>query len=309
MARPGGVWRLALGVVAFVVFSSGNVALVGLPFAGLLLAAGPSSARDWVLVVVAFLLGALGVLSPASHSQLDGVVSAYIVLVSVSFVSIALLQPASFLRMGLRATLWATAAVVGLSWLVWGGLPVAVLQWEATREAGRAAWMVVERLHQAVTLVDPVVRVESATLPAMLWLETLAGLALAWQLHVRLARRPLGEPLRPFREFRFGDHWIWAVVGALMVWVLPALAGLRGAALNVSVVLAALYLLRGAAVVTAFAATTGVSAIALVVSAVAAVALVVPLLVLLPGLCTLGVTDTWLQFRHRLAGRSPHTRG
>jgi hypothetical protein len=70
-----------------------------------------------------------------------------------------------------------------------------------------------------------------------------------------------------------------------------------------------LYLLRGAAVVTAFAATTGVSAMALVASAVAAVVLVIPLLVLLPGLCTLGVTDTWLQFRHRLAGRAPHTRG
>jgi hypothetical protein len=46
-----------------------------------------------------------------------------------------------------------------------------------------------------------------------------------------------------------------------------------------------------------------------VASAVAAVVLVIPLLVLLPGLCTLGVTDTWLQFRHRLAGRAPHTRG
>lgn len=309
MTRPGGVWRLALGVVAFILmFSPGSLALLGLPLAGLLLAAGPSTARDWVVVVVAALLGVLAILAPA-HTRLDAVINAYLVLVSVAFVSITLLQPASFLRMALRATLWATAAVVGLSWVVWGGLPVAALQWEATREAGRATWMVVEWLPRAVTLVEPVVRLESTTVPAMLWLETLAGLALAWQLHVRLARRPLGEPLRPFREFRFGDHWIWAVVGALTVWLLPALAALKGAALNVSVVLAALYLLRGAAVVTAFAATTGVSAMALLASAVAAVVLVIPLLVLLPGLCTLGVTDTWLQFRHRLAGRAPHTRG
>ena len=32
-------------------------------------------------------------------------------------------------------------------------------------------------------------------------------------------------------------------------------------------------------------------------------ALAVPLLLVLPGLATLGMTDTWLEFRRRLAGR------
>ena len=137
MARPGGVWRLALGVLAFVLFSSGNVALVGLPFAGLLLAAGPSGVRDWVLVVVALLLGALGILSPTSHGQLDGVVSAYIVLVSVCFVSIALLQPASFLRMGLSATATFTTNHDWVSWagrvcIVWSPSPHQATGYEVT---------------------------------------------------------------------------------------------------------------------------------------------------------------------------------
>jgi hypothetical protein len=36
------------------------------------------------------------------------------------------------------------------------------------------------------------------------------------------------------------------------------------------------------------------------VGAVVAAALAVPLLFLVPGLATLGVTDTWLEFRRRL---------
>ena len=78
-------------------------------------------------------------------------------------------------------------------------------------------------------------------------------------------------------------------------------------ALNVTVVLGALYLLRGAAVVAAFAAATGVSIATLVGGAVVGVVLVLPMVLLVPGLWTLGVSDIWLQFRRRLASRPTHT--
>jgi len=55
--------------------------------------------------------------------------------------------------------------------------------------------------------------------------------------------------------------------------------------------------------VVALAAAIGVSNAALAVGAVVAGVLAFPLLVVLPGLWALGVSDTWLEFRRRLASR------
>jgi hypothetical protein len=312
MARPGGVWRLALGVASFALLDPGGLGLLGLPLAGLLLVAGPTRPHEWVAVVLASAAG-VATLAPRADTQVDALVNAYVLLVSAAFVCVALVASnrggAGALRMAARALLWGIAGTVLLATAIWGGVPWREIAWQTTHGVRAALMHRLSGVSLDLAVVDRVIGSVSGTAPALLALETFAGLSLAWQLHVRLATRPLGQALAPFREFRFGDLWVWGVVASITVWLVPALAGLKMAALNVSVVLAALYLLRGAAVVAAFAATTGVSAMALVFSAVAAVALVVPLLVVLPGLCTLGVTDTWLQFRHRLAGRPPHRRG
>ncbi len=156
----------------------------------------------------------------------------------------------------------------------------------------------------AFAVYEPVVRFVSDTVPATLALQTLAGLTLAWQWHRRLARNPLGPPPAPFREFRFGDHWVWAIIVALVGWITPVVAGLKLAALNILVVLGGLYLVRGIAIVVACAAAFGIAPAALVIGAVVAAALALPLLLLLPGLATLGITDTWLEFRRRLKARA-----
>jgi len=213
------------------------------------------------------------------------------------------------LRLALRALLWGVTGTILLATVMWRGVPWREIGWQATHGV-RAALM--HRLGDTpldAAVVDRVVTAVSSTVPALLALETLAGLTLAWQLHVRLATRPLGPALAPFRDFRFGDLWVWGVVASITVWLVPALAGLKIAALNVAVVLAALYLLRGVAVVVAFAAATGIPVGALLLVAAVSALLAVPLLLLLPGLWTLGMTDTWLQFRRRLAGRTPHRRG
>jgi hypothetical protein len=80
---------------------------------------------------------------------------------------------------------------------------------------------------------------------------------------------------------------------------------LKGVALNLGLVLSVLYCLRGAAIVAALAGGVGVPVWTLLVVTVIAVALVLPLLLLIPGLWTLGVFDTWLAFRQRRAGQSP----
>jgi len=85
----------------------------------------------------------------------------------------------------------------------------------------------------------------TALMPALLVLETLAALALAWALWHRLARARLGPPLGPLSQFRFNDQLIWGlVVGATLV-LLPSLDGWRGTGVNLVVVFGALFALRG----------------------------------------------------------------
>src|SRR5437870_145958 len=74
-------------------------------------------------------------------------------------------------------------------------------------------------------------------------------------------------------------------------------AGLLLAALNRLVMLGALYLLRVAAIVLAFSGALGITPAALAIGAAVSTLLIVPLLLLVPALTTLGVTDTWLEFR------------
>jgi hypothetical protein len=132
-----------------------------------------------------------------------------------------------------------------------------------------------------------------ATLPALLALESFAILALAWSLYHRLARARLGPPLARLREFRFNDQLVWGLILGVTLLVLPALADLRGAGLNLLVFFGALYLLRGFGVLTWFLAPRGL-AMALLVG----VALLLPPLV---GAAALwfGLGDTWFDWRSR----------
>lgn len=298
-------WRLILAVLAFVVWAPPS--LVGLPCAALLLAA-PGRGRTLPL---AALIGAaslaLLVLSGgggAVSARLSAVTSAYIVLVTMAFVGGILLRPGPFLREALWAMGAAAAGTAVLIQVVWGAGAWGLLGWEATRVAGLMMRAVVERVPDAIALYEPVVRFVSLTWPAMLALQTLAGLALAWQLHLRLTL-PLGEPLTRFRDFCIGDLWVWGIVAWLAVLILPVSAGLEAAGTNIGIVAGTLYVLRGAAIVTTFAEAFGVSVLVLVIAGAAAAALAVPLIFILPGLCTLGITDTWYQYRRRLAARSP----
>ena len=295
-------WRLFLGVIAFAIWAPPS--LVGLPCAALLAAAPDRSARTRV---AAGLLGATSLaLLVLSSGRLAAAIAAYTVLLTAAFVAGAVLAPTTFLRQALRAVCYGGVGTALLVQLVWGAGGWGALAWEATREAGLTMRLVVEFQPEAFSLYEPVVRFVSTTAPGMLALQSLAGLALAWQWHGQLTSQPLGAPLAPFREFRIGDGWVWGVIAWLGLLVAPVSGVLKLAGTNLGFVLGALYVLRGAAIVVTFAQVLGVSAVALVIAAGVAAALAAPLLFLLPGLCTLGITDTWYQSRRRLAARRPN---
>ena len=93
--------------------------------------------------------------------------------------------------------------------------------------------------------------------PAVLLMESLAALGLAWSLHHRLSRSRLGPPLAPLREFRFEDQLIWGVIAGLVVMLVPRLAAWRGLGWNLLLFFGALYALRGLGVMLWFLVAPG----------------------------------------------------
>jgi len=287
--------------------------LVGLPCAALLIIAPgdgtPQRGGAGWSQPIAGLIGAVSlallVLSGGSGGRLAAATSAYVVLVTAAFVSFVLLKPAPILRQAIRSLVAAGLAFGLLIQGMWGSEAWGALRWEVTRQASLAMRTIVEVAPNAFPIHEPMVRFASLTWPGMLALQTLAGLALAWQLYRRIAARTTGDSVTPaparFRDFYMGDGWVWGIVAWLGVLILPVSSVMLVAGTNLGLVASTLYVLRGAAIVATFAEAFGISALALVIVAAASAALAVPLVFVLPGLCTLGITDTWYQYRRRLA--------
>lgn len=81
--------------------------------------------------------------------------------------------------------------------------------------------------------------------PAILALESLAAMAIAWSLYHRLKTVPIGPMLGRLRDFRFNDQLVWGVAVGASVYLLPAFAEGKTAGLNILVFFGFLYVLRG----------------------------------------------------------------
>jgi hypothetical protein len=129
--------------------------------------------------------------------------------------------------------------------------------------------------------------------PAMLALESLAVLALAWALYQRLGRARVGPALQPLRGFRFNDQLVWGLIVGITLLVVPGFAELRGAGVNLLVFFGALYVVRGLGVLAWLFAPRRWAKVALVVVGVLAWQLLAPFAL------AIGVGDTWLDWRGR----------
>jgi hypothetical protein len=140
--------------------------------------------------------------------------------------------------------------------------------------------------------------------PALLALESLGALALAWATYHRLSRRRLGAPLSPLRDFRFNDQLVWGLIAGLVILLMPSFGAFRGLGGNLVLFFGALYAIRGLGVLAWFMAP-GTLTVSLVVGAVLVFVPIVQVLAIL-GFMTLGVTaiglgvgDTWADWRSR----------
>lgn len=130
--------------------------------------------------------------------------------------------------------------------------------------------------------------------PALLALEALAALALAWALYGRLGRARIGGPLAPLREFGFSDQLTWAVVAGITFLVLPSFAPLAALGENLIVFFGALFVLRGYGVYAWFTSRRVATASAWVAAAIFPLSLLT-----VPPALGLGLTDSWFDWRHR----------
>ncbi|HVE79148.1 MAG TPA: DUF2232 domain-containing protein [Gemmatimonadaceae bacterium] len=152
-------------------------------------------------------------------------------------------------------------------------------------------------------------RATLAVFPAVVALQSLAALALAWGLYHRLSRARVGAPLSPLKEFRFNDQLVWGLIVAIVAAFLDTLEGFAAVGRNLLVFFAALYALRGYGVLAWYLSPRR---LVLVLAAVA-VLLFLPLLNTLAALALmaltvaafgLGLSDTWNDWR-RLARGTP----
>lgn len=129
--------------------------------------------------------------------------------------------------------------------------------------------------------------------PAMLALESLAALALAWAVYHRVGRARLGPPLARLRDFRFSDHMVWGLIAGLLM-VVSGLAPLGGIGANLLLFFGVLYALRGMGVVLWFLAP-GRLVMALLIGFALLFWYILGMLAL-----GVGVGDTWLDWRRRV---------
>lgn len=205
---------------------------------------------------------------------------------------------------GLQA-MAAALAVVGLATLVRHGL-LAELDWRMGQELGRAAdlasgWIANEQgpvARELGSAIDRMLTWEVRLYPGFLALASLAALGVGSYVGARLGGRE--EALRPVREFRFSDHLVWVVVTGLVLFLAPLGDVASRAGENLLVLMSGLYLLRGTGVllwVAGAAISSGWMA-----AAWAAVALLLYPVAFAAAL-VLGLGDTWLDLRRRLAPR------
>jgi hypothetical protein len=143
-----------------------------------------------------------------------------------------------------------------------------------------------------VRLIDQSAIGAASVFPALLGLESLLMLALAWALFHRLSRVRIGAPLAPLRDFRFNDQLVWGVLLALTILLLPTLEMVRAAGWNLLLFFGGLYAVRGFGVLAWFL-TPGRLALTIII-------LLLFMFPLLGALAFgLGLGDTWLDWRNR----------
>jgi len=142
---------------------------------------------------------------------------------------------------------------------------------------------------RAIDMMREIPQRAATLLPALLALESLAVLALAWGVYWRLTPILIGPPLSPLTEFRFNDQLVWGLAVGTTLCLLPAFQEGKNAGYNLLLFFGTLYLIRGTGVLAWIA--RGRYLLLIVLGLIPQVYIIVTL--------ALGLGDTWLDLRRR----------
>jgi hypothetical protein len=145
------------------------------------------------------------------------------------------------------------------------------------------------------TAVYAVADIQGRLFPALLALASLAALGVAWWAFDRVARGT-PQPLARLRDFRFRDELVWLFIAGLLLLLLPLNQLATRTGENLLTFMAALYTLRGAAVLLVIGGVPG--PLGVVIGALVVV-LLTPFVMATTFL--VGLSDTWLDIRARRA--------
>ena len=300
--RSGWLSAAGLFVVVLVtsVFASPGV-LIGVPLLLLLAARGFGNVLGGVVagLIVLIVAGGRGGLEDGLWYAERG----WAIVLGGVFTAFTLVRPTWRLTSRALAATAATAAFVGVVLAIrgeaWTRLDAAVVrlvqsELDVTVQMLTAFGGSGAVTQETLTVMQDLASVRVAVFPALLALESIAALGVAWWARARL----LGDRdrgLSPLRDFRFNDHLVWVLVGGLLLLVLQSGTAARLGS-NALVLMGALYALRGAAVF--LFVSGGMSLLGYIAFAL--------LLVLVPPVtlgtaALIGIGDTWLDLRSRTA--------
>ena len=276
------------------------------PLGGLLALSRPSTLREWAWLVVT--LAWMGAWLAPTGDATEQLLRASAVLITGGFLAITLAWKGSAFRRAVAAVGVAGLALTG--WCIafhvqWPELKATIshtvgrsfsdLARQADSTAGGDTGAVLRQMAESAPSW-------AALAPALVFLNALVGLLLAWTLYHGIAVRAMGDPPAPFRSFRFSDQLVWLPVAGLGLVLFPLAPAVRDLGANLLLVAVALYAARGLAVVGA-----GAGRLPRMMTTFMAIVALFLLPFVVGGLTLLGLADTWLDFRRRPA--SPATGG
>lgn len=289
----------ALGLAVLLLGAVDPFPLVVLPWAALLVAF-PQRRRALALAAVLLAVWLLG--ARESAGLLGGLTRAWALVLAGALVTAVVVRPGPFLERGLVVVASGLVAVGG--WLAAAG------GWSALDAAARARirTIALETVGQltagsqggplAADVASTAERIATGwwmVYPALLALQSLAALALAWWVWTRgVEPDDRHVPLGRLREFRFPDPLVWLPIAALALLLLPTGNVVLRVALNVLVFMGGLYALRGVGVFVHLMA--GLPPLGVALGALLALSLY-PFA--LAAALAVGLGDTWLDLRGR----------
>lgn len=275
--------------------------LVAVPFG--LLGFLHGKARFWALLFGALVLGLA--FADFGADPLWYVERGWVVIVTGWFVALNLARPSGpFLPRGLLAvagSVISTGALL-LTFGGWDRLEFLIRQRieqsaAATVEMSRALGTVAGGEPALVEAVERTAALQVTVFPALASLATLAGLGVAWWLHLRVGKGS-SKGLARWRDVRFWDGMVWMLIAGIVLGLtIGWTEGWGRVGTNLLLFSAALYVLRGAGVLLHLSGGPGWLGWSL-----AALATILAAPVVLGGTLVVGLADTWFDLRAAPAG-------